>query len=324
MKSMRHLRRGIFAVAAALALSATATACSSGGDEVAGSGSGQIRLAANNTVASLPVVVADKQGFFQEEGLNVKITTVADISKIPPTLGKQYDIGFGVQPSLILAASKGIDIAAVSGNATSSVDNQGYVIMARPGAKIQSPADFAGKKLGSVTLNGNIHTATKYWLKQNGVDPASITEMQVPTPAMVDQLKAGLIDAAEMQQPFIELAKKAGMVEAGYALSAVGDPTYMSCWIADRSWATKNADNLTKYRAALDKANEWIEDNDKDARQVLADFTGQSLEVIGDAPLTPFSTELTVESIKQWDAPMKAVTDFKADLDYNNLVVAGK
>jgi len=324
MKSMRHLRRGIVAVAAALALSATATACSSGGSDGGKAGGASIRVAANNTQASLPVIVADKQGFFKEEGLTAKVTVVADISKIPPTLGKQYDIGFGVQPSLIQAVSKGINIAAISGNATSSEKQQDYVIMARPEANIKGPKDLEGKKLGSPTLNGNIHTATLYWLKQNGVDPNSVKALQVPTPTMVDQLKAGLIDAAEMQQPFIELAKKAGMVEAGYALSAVGDPTAMSCWIADRAWAEKNTDTLTKYRAALDKANAWIKDNDKEARQVLSDFTGQSLDVIGDAPLTNFNTELTVDSVKQWDAPMKAVTDFNADLDYDKLVVTGK
>ena len=325
MKSMRSLRRGIVAVAAALALSATATACSGGGDNGGDAkAGGQLRIAINNTQASLPVVVADKQGYFKEQGLDVKVTTVADISKIPPTLGKQYEIGFGVQPSLIQAAARGIDIAAISGNASSSEAQQDYVIMARPEAGIKDPKDFAGKKLGSPTLNGNIHTATKYWLKENGVDPASITEMQVPSPTMVDQLKAGLIDAAELQQPFIEQAEKAGMVKVGYALSAVADPTSMSCWIADRTWATKNGETLGKYRAALDEANTWIKDNADEARQALSDFTGQSLEVIGDAPLTAFSTEITVDSVKQWDAPMKAVTDFSADLDYDKLVVTGE
>lgn len=326
MKIMRYLGKSVAAVAAAFALTVSITSCSeSGGTGEAQNGSdGQLRIAVNNTQASLPVVVADEEGYFEEQGLDAKVTTVTDISKIPPTLGKQYDIGFGVQPSLIQAAAKGIDIAAVSGNATSSKEQQDYVIMARPEAGINNPSDFSGKKVGSPTLNGNIHTATKYWLKTNDVNPSSITEMQVPTPTMVDQLEAGLIDAAEMQQPFIEQAEKAGMVKVGYALSAVADPTSMSCWIADRTWATENGETLSKYRAALDDANEWIRDNDADARKVLSEFTGQSLETIGDAPLTDFNTQIDVESVKQWDAPMKAVTDFKADLDYSKLVVAGK
>lgn len=317
------VRKVSLATASLLALSALAACSSSGGSEIGGSGaeSGKIRLAINTTVASLPAVVADEYGYFEDEGLIVEMSTVADISKVPPTLGKQYDIGFGVQPTLIFAASKGIDIVMVSGNAITSEEKPEYLIMARPDAGINGPEDFAGKTLGSPTLNGNIHTGTLYWLQQNGVDLNSVNSLQVPTPTMVDQLKAGLIDAAEMQQPFIEMARQAGMVEAGYALSAVSDPTAMSSWQSARSWADANPETIKKYRSALDKAIQWITDNDGKARDLLSDFTGLDRAIIGDAPLSTFSTEMSVDSVKQWDAPMRAVTSFDANLDYSTLIV---
>ncbi|WP_167132978.1 ABC transporter substrate-binding protein [Paramicrobacterium chengjingii] len=321
MMNTRMVRRIALATTAALALTAGLSACSFASDGNSADGTGKVRLAINNTVASLPAVVADERGFFKDEGVDIELTTVTDISKIPATLGKQYDIGFGVQPTLILAASKGIDIVMVSGNAITSEEEPEYVIMARPDAGIKEPKDFVGKNLGSPTLNGNIHTGTLYWLEQNGVDAKSVNSLQVPTATMVDQLEAGLIDAAEMQQPYIEIAREAGMVEAGYALSAVSNPTSMSSWQAERSWAENNLETLKKYRNALDKAIQWISDNDDEARDLLAEFTGLDRNVIGDAPLSTYSTEMSVDSVEQWDAPMRAVTSFNADLDYSSLVV---
>jgi len=321
MKS-RFTRKLLLAAASAIALSTALAACSSNTGGTSGGGSSpQLRIVTNNTIASLPVVVAQQEGFFKDEGLTANLTTVADITKIPPTLGKQYDIGFGVQPALIRAASQGLPLAMISGNAITSTKDQQYVIMTRPNSGISTPASFNGKKLGTPTLNGNIHIGTLYWLQQNGVDPKSVTSLQVPTPVMVDQLKAGLIDAAEMQQPFIDIAKKAGMVQAAYALSAVGDPAYMSGWLATRPWAEKNPAAVTKFRAALDKANAWITANQAAARQMLSKFTKTDPSVLGDTPISAFTTDLSVESVQQWDAPMRAVAGFTGKVDYNKLVV---
>lgn len=321
MKS-RTLRKVALTTASLLALSTTLIACASGGGGASNDeGATSLRIAVNNTVASLPVVVADKQGFFADEGLEVETSTVTDITKLPPTLGKQYDIGFGVQPTLIRAASQGVKIAMISGNAVTTEAKPEYLIMARPDADIKGPKDFAGKKLGAPTLNGNIHIGTLYWLEQNEVDPESVESLQVPTPTMIDQLKAGLIDAAEMQQPFIDMAREAGMVEVGYSLGAVGDPAAMSSWQAERGWAEKNPETLKKFRAALDKAIDWIKNNDGEARDVLAEFTGIDREVIGESPLSAFTTEMSVDSVEQWDTPMRAVAGFKAKLDYSQLIV---
>lgn len=318
MTTSVSLRRGIVAVSATAALIASAAACSSGGE---GGADGPVRIALNNTVASLPVVVADEQGFFTDEGLDVTLETVADITKLPPTFGKQYDIGFGVQPTLIRAASQGVEVVMISGNAVTTAEKPEYLLMARPDVEIDGPEDLEGLKLGAPTLAGNIHIGTLFWLEQNGVDPDSVDSIQVPTPTMIDQLEAGLIDVAELQQPFIDLAEEAGMVEAGYALGAVGEPATMSSWQAERGWAEDNPDTLVAFRAALDSANAWIEDNDQEARELLSEHTGIDLDVIGESPLQTFTTEMSVDSIEQWDAPMRAVAGFTADLDYSTLIV---
>lgn len=319
MKHASLRRRGLVAVATAATLMTSLVGCVPGSSR---SGADGLQIAVNNTMASLPVVVAEKKGFFKARGLGkVTLTKFVDITKLPPTLGKQYNIGFGVQPTLIRAASQGVPVVMISGNAVTTSTKPEYVLMTRPDSGIHSPHDLVGKKLGAPTLAGNIHIGTLYWLKRNGVDPNTVNSLQVPTPTMVDQLKAGLIQVAEMQQPFIEVAKAAGMVEAAYSLGAVGEPATMSSWQAERSWAEKNRKTLAGFRAALNDAIAWINDNDGEARDILSGFTRIKRKVLANSPLSDFTTDMNVDSIRQWDAPMRAVARFDAKLDYSSLLV---
>ena len=319
--SMPPRRLSIKIATAVAALALVTAGCGSGDDKAADGGSTTVRLAINNTSSSLPAVVADKQGFFEKHGLEAELTVVNDISKVAPALGKQFDIGFGVQPSLIRAASQGLPIALVSGNAKTSDAKPDYVVMAKADSGIKGAKDLVGKNLGAPTLAGNVHQATLYWLKQEGVDPKSVTSVQTPNASMIDQLNAGLIDAAEMQQPFVKLAQDAGMVVVGNPLSAVGDPAYMSSWQAQRGWAEKNLDTIGKYKAALDEAIEWMASNEEATQKILAEHTGLSLDLLAGSPMPEFSTESPDEAVEQWDPVLREVGDFTADVDYADLIV---
>lgn len=295
------------------------SACGGAGGQAAGDAD-EVRLALNNTSASLSAVVAEKKGFFADHGLKITSTVLNDITKIPPTLGKQFDIGFGVQPLLIRAASQGVPLVMISGNEFTTVDKPEILLLTRKDSGIRSAQDLVGKKLGAPTLTGNIHLGTLYWLKTEGVDPKSVTSVQVASPSMIDQLNAGLIDAAEMQQPFISLAKSKGFVEVAYPLGAVGDPAQLSSWQADRTWAAKNGDVIAKFKAALDEARAWMAANEQETRQLLAEHTKLPADVVAGSPLPEFTTETGKASIEQWDKVLRGVTDFAADVNYDELV----
>lgn len=318
MRNSTRLLRLAVGLSITLGFTSLAACGASSGDS---SDQGQVRLAINNTSASLAAVVADKQGFFKKEGLNVKSTVMTDISKIPPTLGHQYDIGFGVQPLMIRASTQGLDIAMISGNEYTTEQKPEVLVIARPGAGIKTAADLAGKRLAAPALTGNLHLGTLYWIKQAGADPNSVKSVQVATPSMLDQLKSGTVDAAELQQPFANLAIKAGMVSVGYPFGPIGEPAQLSSWIASNSWAHKNGSTVTEFRAALDDAKKWIEANPSEAKAILAQFTGLDPAVVAASPLPEFTTDNSATSVQQWDKVMRSVSDLKAKVDYDKLVV---
>ncbi|MCS5719264.1 ABC transporter substrate-binding protein [Herbiconiux sp. CPCC 205763] len=316
------------ATAAALAVAITAViglaGCSSNSSATPASGSasdGTVRIAANNTASSLLVAVAQEQGYFDAHDVNAEVTSLADITVIPTLLGKQYDIGFSVAPMIINAASAGVGIVAISGNDTES-DVPSFEVAGRDG--ITEASQLAGMKIGTPTLTGNINLLTKAWLDSEGVDPSTVQFIQVATPNMVDQLKAGQIDAAELQNPFISQAEGAGMPILGSVDKALGgDYVGQSFWITTSDWAKANPELAERFRAALDDAASWISANKDEAYQTVADFTKVSVDVAKQSPISGYGTAIAPATFSTWLDAMTKYNGFAGAVDVDSLTVAG-
>lgn len=315
-----RLRRLAAPVAVLLAAGLALAGC--GGSSSSNEGSGNsLRLVFTVTAATLPAWVAQDKGYFKQNGLEVKLNSTNDLSSIIPTLGRQYDLGVGIQPVTIKAASKGIDVVQVSGGEIVTKKNPTIIVVSRPDSGITKPQDLVGKNLGAPTLTGNINYAAEYWLRKQGVDTSKVNFRQVNTPQMPDQLKAGRLDAAEVQEPYAQVLLDQGYHNVGNPLEAVGEPCYMASWIASGSWAQTHKTQIAAFQKALGQANQFIAANPDEARAILAKYTGAPPDLIKKAPLSDFSTENTVDTLQQWDPVLRAVGDFNAKVDYGKLVV---
>lgn len=307
---------------AALALGACSSDnSSSGGKSSDTSGLTTVRIAINNTTSSVPVVIADKQGFFKAHGIKAQITRVTDISKIPPALGRTFDIGFSVANMILAAHSHGLPVMMAAADELSTPKNPLMVLVARPDAKISSPRDFAGKKIAAPTLSGNNHLALKAWLRDKaGLSDTDYQAVQVTPPSMLDQLKSGAIDVAEMSQPYAYQALRAGMVDVGNPIpDVVGSPAAMSIWATTKSYASHNLQQIHAFRAALDDAEAYMKEHPDAAFKEISAFTGINLELAKKAPLPQFRTQPKVEYFQQWGNLMKQYKII-GDVDYKSLV----
>jgi NitT/TauT family transport system substrate-binding protein len=292
--------------------------CSSDASHSA-SADGTVRIIMNNTNDALDVVVAEQQGFFTRHGVKVSTKTTNDVSQVPSLLGSQYDIGFSVSPILIRAAAAGVPVVAVSGNDGDFPGDPSVEIIVRKG--ITRVDQLKGKRIGSPTLTGNLNVATKAWLAQHGVDPKQEQYLQVATPNMLDQIKAGQLDAVQLIPPFVSLAKKAGFKSLGDPDKALTKKSLGGTyWIANSSWAEKHPDKVRAFRAALDDASRWVKDNQAKAYQVSADYTKVDPKLAKLSPLGPFTTDVKVADLKIWGEAMRKYGDFYNTVDYAGLV----
>jgi NitT/TauT family transport system substrate-binding protein len=281
-----------------------------------------LHIALNASASSLSAYVAITQGFFAEQGLEVTHEIQPNITLIPDQLGRQVDIGFGVGPITINAASQGLDIAVISGNDVQNEDVGGVAVVVS--SDIESIADLVGRTIGAPTLAGNVHLATQEWLDQNGVDPADVNFVQVPPPDMMAQLQGGVIDGVEALEPTVTAATSAGFVSLGDPQLAVAPETVGSYWIATRTWALENGDVIQRYRTALDNANAWILENPDEAYDQIVELTGFPIEAARTIVLNQFSTAVTPENLQVWGDLMTKWGGFTGEVDYEALVITGE
>jgi ABC-type nitrate/sulfonate/bicarbonate transport system substrate-binding protein len=94
----------------------------------------------------------------------------------------------------------------------------------------------------------------------------------------------------------------------------------MASWISTGTWAKSHKQAVTEFRKSLTEADKWITKHPDSAKKILAKYTKQPYKLIKDAPLSTFSTNNPVKSLKQWDPVLRSVGNFHAEVDYNKLI----
>lgn len=280
-----------------------------------------VRLVFVPATTGLLVNVAQEQGFFDENGLDVELTPAANISEIIPTLGQQVEISLGTATDLIRASDSGLDVVQILGNTNDTEDNPFVRVIVPADSGIESVTDLEGRRVSSPTLSGVIHVATRYWAQQEGIDPDSIEGVQVPPPATVEQFNAGQVDAAEALEPFASALVGQGNVSIGDPFTSIGLPLATNFWMANGEWAANNPDAVDAFKQSLEQAQAFVESNEEDARAILQGYTGMPDPVAAGVSLPTFNLEIRTDDLARWVDVLVSLGDFEGEIDVSTLVV---
>lgn len=298
-------RTKLVAVLAVAALALAAAGCSNDSKDAKDAKGGSldtVRIAYIGVASWLPAMVAEDQGFFKGEGLDVTSTIVTNLATLPGAMGRQFDLAATTIPDVIKAKANGVGIEAVAGEAWETKDTSIVRLLATPASGVKSVADLGGKKIAAGTLGGNIHPATLHWLAQEGVDTSTVKFSEVAFPQQPAQMKAGVVDAVEALEPFASAMIAVGAVDLGSPLLAVGDPISISNWMASDKWAKSNADVIKRFVSALDKAKAYIASDEAGARKILEKFAKLPTQVADSVKFPTFDFNLPASDVTAWQA----------------------
>lgn len=313
------------AALAAVVLGSLLAACgdSSGGGSGSSGGAMTIRLAVNTNATVLPAWVAQEQGFFKNNGLDVSITNVDNIATLPPALGKSFDVALSTPTLLISASAQRIPAVWVSGSSVNDSSDTNTLLLAGKDSGITDVSDLAGKTIGVLNETGTVHIATLKWLQDEGVDPASVTVVQVNAPAMADQLQSGRVDAVEAIHPYTQGMLSAGAVDLGKPYAHLADTISGIMYIAQPDWASSHGDALAAFVTSLQQGQDYITSNDADARKILQKYTQLPDDVVAGTDLPHFDTAVREQDLQVWLDAMKEVSGFGGSPDLGSLVYSG-
>jgi NitT/TauT family transport system substrate-binding protein len=282
-----------------------------------------VRVAYTKVITWLPVMVAKDEGLFDKNGLDVTLTAFTQIANLPGTLGKQFDFAPTTAPDMLNAVASGINLAAVAGETIETSTNKAYQVLVRADSGIKSPKDLAGKRIAGPGVGSVMHVVLLDWVKRDGGDPSGIVGVEVPFPNMMDQLKAGRVDAVEQLEPFVGVMLANGFKSLGDPLLAIADPILFPYWIADADWARAHRGVIKQFVASLEGALQIIKSDEKKARAILDKYTGLPDAVIARIPIPHYDFGMKPEQLEPYQQLMVRQGYPVGKLDMKKLVVTG-
>jgi ABC-type nitrate/sulfonate/bicarbonate transport system substrate-binding protein len=212
-------------------------------------------------INALAQTVAERQGFFVREGINLQPARFVATGDRPTDRSalvaarNSFDMA-RMQLSVLMEPEgrfKGMNYVAVA----AVVNNPAYFMVARP--DIKTFADLKGKTLTEPSSTDPITLTARKLMEMHGLKDGDVDIKYISgSQPRVDCLKSGMCAAASLSQPSVFAAFDAGFhtlamhIESGPLLYVVD--------IVDRSWAEAHSDIVVRYIRATASAMRFIQD----------------------------------------------------------------
>lgn len=203
--SIRNFR----VVPAAVVIAVAVAGCVHGSSNPTLDAATNITLAVVPSVNNTPAYIAQYQGFFAQQGLNVKIEPIASSAVvIADQLKGTIDICAGAYLPYISQQAKGAKFTILAEGSTMGTRTR--VLMTRPGSRITSLRQLEGKTIGLEATDSIGTLLVSALLSENGVPPSSVHFVTNPKgfKTMAKELAAGKYDAAFFGEPFATQAEE--------------------------------------------------------------------------------------------------------------------
>src|SRR6059036_228999 len=228
------------------------------------------------------LVIADKKGFFREQGLDVQIKYFTAGSEIPPGMaaGSIVMASAGAPNAISLAASNfPMRVIAQIGDVSGA---QGIVV--RPQAGIRTPKDLEGKRMGIVKAGPALDLFGKF-SRTYGVDQSKITMANMLPPDLLTAFAKGDIDAYAVWEPYLTRGEQLGgkVLHTGtqsYVPGAEGPKRIfsMACVVFTvESFLKQNPNTTVVFLRGVRQAQQFL-DNPANAEAVL-DILSEPLNI---------------------------------------------
>jgi len=254
-------RRGALLAAILLAVAVTALAHAQGKPL-------HIRIAVHTQVMGAPDVIAIRQGYFKQEGVDVEWRRFA--------LGKEgrdamiagaLDINSTAPTPFLIGLDKGIPFTAIAVNSYFCGTNH---VVVRKESDINTPAQLKGKKIGlpKGTITEYVllsRMLPAYGLKTGDYEVASIPDAKDRMPSLI----ARAIDAATLADPFVAAGENEGLIRSIGDFCKYDPMPFMLT--ATQKIVKDNPDAVVAYLRGWLRAVKLLKDRPVEAATVYAD-----------------------------------------------------
>jgi NitT/TauT family transport system substrate-binding protein len=214
----------------------------------------------------LPITIAERQGYFKDEGLNIKISDFAGGAvALRAVVGGSADVVSGAYEHTISLQSKKQYFQAFV--AQGRLPQIAFGVASAKAGGVKSFKDLKGMKVGVSAPGSSTHNLVKQLLTKGGLDPnkdVAIIGVGLGATA-INALKSGQIDAISNTDPVmtkLELDNAIKVIADTRTLKGTeavwGAPLPAGVLHADLEFVKKNPNTVQALANAIVRADKWI------------------------------------------------------------------
>ncbi|MDB5796926.1 MAG: tauA [Paucimonas sp.] len=187
----------------------------------------EVKVGTNGVVSDAPFFIANRKGYFTEQGIKVTFVNFDSGPKMIAPLGTgQLDVAAGaLSAGLFNAAARGINIKVVADKGSTPPGYDYVPILVRralvDSGKVKSFKDLKGLKVAEAGKGGSQSSKLNEALKSEGLSFKDVQHEYISYPQHVTALQNGAVDASITTEPSATQA-----VERGIAVRLTMDKIY--------------------------------------------------------------------------------------------------
>lgn len=272
---------------------------------------------------SLAAVIADKQGYFKEEGIEVESSKFdSGAIAVPVLQSGRMDIVLSSTVATFQAIEQGLEAVVLAPGAVVRTEppDTTTAVLVRKGT-IKSLKDLEGKRVAVNVINSTAWLHAVALLDKHGVDRTKVRFTEVPFPQMNDPLLNGQLDAIVQVEPFRSALMATGNAEiAGWPYVETAPNTDITQYIASTAWVEKNRATAAKFVRAVTRGAQFAASNEAATRDINMQFTNLNPTLKDRVLLPRLGTAINLKEMNHTMAMMQKYGLLKTPVDLSKRV----
>jgi NitT/TauT family transport system substrate-binding protein len=290
----------------------------------------------------LPLTIAERLGYFRDEGLSVEILDFPGGAKsLQAMVGGSADVVSGGYDHTITMQARGQRLTAFVLQGTTPAISLG--VLASKAAGWKGPQSLKGMKVGVTAPGSSTHMFVNSLLARGGLGPDDVAIIGVGTgPSAVAAVRAGHVDAIASIEPVITILERAGAItvpvetvseKGSRALFGASLPS--GCLYTKAAFVRDNPNTAQALTNAVVRALHWLEKATPEevARTVpqeyllgdralyLAAFSRQRESYSRDGRIPPEAAAAMHRVLAGFEPSVRAMRDLDLGATYTNRFV---
>jgi ABC-type nitrate/sulfonate/bicarbonate transport system substrate-binding protein len=236
----------------------------------------RVTVAMSLTPLSTPFIIAEANGYFAKEGVDVIIRDYQGGHRtIQALFSGEADVATASEVVVMFNSLKRADFAILATFVTSDNDVK---LLACKGSGIRTVQDLEGKRVGAV-IGAAAHFFLSYTLLVNGVPEERVRVVDITPEESPSLCSKGDVDAFAIWEPYPYLSKAAlgdGVAEVNHHRDYI--ETFNA--IVMRDFHDRHGDALERLLRALIRAADFIRERPEASQKLVADRLGKEVAVI--------------------------------------------